>query len=138
MITKVSEFSKKDKKHDDLTNKNIVKINDNNIDKNANPIENYKGVLQYICADVKRSIKLTTYLKEELTQIFGKHNTRFKGEFYYYVWIVEFEGEIFQIFTANGKGTQFSILAKYEDDKSNVCINFLRKMGELLDSVGNF
>ncbi len=125
-------------KHDDLTNKNIVKIDDNNIDENANSVENYKGVLQYICADLKRSIKLSTYLKEELTQIFGKHNTRFKGEFHYYVWIVKFEGETFQIFTANGKGTQFSILAKYEDDKSNVCINFLRKMEELLDSVGNF
>lgn len=33
---------------------------------------------------------------------------------------------------------QFSIVGKYEDDKSKVCISFLRKIEELLDSVGNF
>ena len=131
-------FFKRNKNNEDLTNKNIVKVDNNDIDENSVAVENYKGVLQFICDDVKRSIKLTTYLKEELTQIFGKHNTRFKGEFFYYVWIVEFEGEIFQIFTANGKGTQFSIVRKYGDDKSKVCINFLRKMEELLDGVGNF
>ena len=126
------------KENEDLMNKNIIKIDNSNIDEESTRVENYVGVLQYICDDVKRSIKLTTYLKEELTQIFGIHNTRFKGEFYYYVWIVEFDGEIFQIFTANGKGTQFEIEAKYEYDKSNVCINFLRKIEELLDGCGDF
>ena len=123
---------------EDLMNKNINKLDGNHIDKNSVPVENYRGVLEFMCGDVKRSVKLTTYLKEELTQIFGKHNTRFKGEFFYYVWIVEFNGEIFQIFTANRKGTQFSINGKNEDYKSKVCINFLKKMEELLDSVGEF
>jgi len=54
-----------------------------------NTVENYADVLQYICANVHRSIALSTYLKEELTQIFGKHNARYRGEFFYYVWIVE-------------------------------------------------
>ncbi len=134
----LSNFFKRNKNHEDLTNKNIVKVNSNDIYNNSVAVENYNGVLQFICDDVKRSIKLTTYLKEELTQIFGEHNARFKGEFFYYVWIVEFEGEIFQVFTANGKGTQFSIVGKYEDDKSKVCINFLRKMIKLLDGVENF
>jgi hypothetical protein len=132
------KYFKINKNHEDLTTKNVVKVNTNQIDKHSIAVENYKGVLQFICDDVKRSIKLTTYLKEELTQIFGKHNTRFVGEFHYYVWIVEFEGEIFQIFTANGKGTQFSIIGKCEDDKSKVCIKFLRKIENLLDTVGNF
>ncbi len=122
---------------DDLTNNDIVKVDSKIISKGATSVENYSGVLQYICADIKRSIKLTTYLKNELTEIFGVHNTRFRGEYFYYVWIVEFDGEIFNIFTANGKGVQFSIDAKDEDDKSKVCISFLRKMEELLDAIEN-
>lgn len=115
--------------------KDIIKTGSNDINENSVPVENYNGVLQYICANVDRSIKLTTFLRKELTQIFGKHNTRFKGEFYYYVWIVEFDGELFEIFTADGKGTQFSIVAIHGDDKSKVCITFLRKMEELLDGL---
>lgn len=84
-------------------------------------------------------MKLTTYLKVQLTKIFGKHNTvRNTNEYFYYVWIVEFDGEIFQIFTAKCKGTQFSIIGRYENDKSKVCINFLRKIEELLDNVENY
>lgn len=134
IIKKISDFLKNEKL-EDLTNKNINKVDSDYIDRNSTSVENYKGVLQFICSDVKRSIKLTTYLKERLTQIFGKNNTRFRGEFFYYVWIVEFDGEIFQIFTANGKGTQFSIVGKASDDKSKVCINFLRKMEDLLGDI---
>ena len=126
---------KRNKQIDDLANKHIIRINGTDIAKNCVAVENYKGVLQYICGDVQRSIKLTTYLKNELTELFGKHNTRFRGEYFYYVWIVEFDGEIFQIFTANGKGASISIVANYEDDKSTVCINFLRKLEEMLDSI---
>jgi len=115
------------------SNKNINKVDSDYIDKNSVAVENYGGVLHFICANIDRSIKLTTYLKDELTKIFGKHNTRFRGEFFYYVWIVEFEGEIFQIFTANGKGTSFSIVGKHNDNKSKVCIDFLTKMEELLN-----
>ena len=134
-ISKLREILKG--KGDDLTNKNIVKIDSKKISRETVAVENFDGVLHYICANFKRSIALTTYLKKELTQLFGKHNTTFRGEFFFYVWIVEFDGEIFNIFTANGKGTCFVIAAKYEDDKSKVCINFLRKMEELLDSVHN-
>lgn len=114
----------------------IQKATDSKISGDTIRIENYREVLDYICSDIKRSIKLSTYLKDELTKLFGKHNTRFKGEFYYYVWIVLFEGEKFEIYTANGKGTQFEINAKFDDKKSKECINFLRKMEELLDSIG--
>jgi len=114
----------------------MKKANCNKLIKNCQCVENYDGVLQYICENVDRTLKLTTFLKKELTQIFGKHNIRFKGEFFYYVWIVEFENEIFQIFTANRKGTQFTIIGNnYEIDKSKVCINFLKKMEELLTEI---
>ena len=32
-------------------------------------VENFKGVLQYICDDFERSILLSKYLKNELTEI---------------------------------------------------------------------
>lgn len=95
-------------------------------------VENFKGVLQYICDDFERSILLSKYLKNELTEIFGKYNTRYKGEFYFYVWVVEFEGEIFNIFTDNRKGTYFEIVANYGDNKSAVCKRFLRKIEQLI------
>lgn len=113
-------------------NENIVKSLVAEIPRGGNAVENYDGVLQYICANRERSIQLTTYLKEKLTQIFGKHNATFRGEFFFYVWVVEFEGETFNIYTASRKGTQFSIFAKYEENKSKVCIKFLKKMEELL------
>jgi len=115
----------------------IKKIDTKTISKTLNPVENYDGVLGYICGDVNRSIKLTTYLKDELTQIFGSHNTRFRGEFYYYVWIVEFNNETFNIFTANGKGTRINIEGKYYDDKSKVCMEFLKEIERLLDNLNN-
>ena len=115
-----------------IRNKNIIKITTKEIPRGGNAVENYDGVLLYICANKERSIQLTTYLKEKLTQMFGKHNATFRGEFFFYVWVVEFEGETFNIYTASRKGTQFSIFAKYEENKSKVCIKFLKKMEELL------
>jgi hypothetical protein len=114
---------------------NIVKAKSKKINTGFIPVENFKGILGYICDSLKRSIRLSKCLKEELTEIFGEHNTRFRGEFFYYVWIVEFEGETFSIFTASGKGTQFSILAKYEEDKSGVCEKFLKEMEMLLKNL---
>jgi hypothetical protein len=135
MIKKITNLFKSNKNHEDLTNKNIVKVDSNDIYKNSVAVENYNDVLFYICDDIKRSIKLTSYMKDDLTKLFGKHNCRFQGEYHYYVWIVEFEGEIFQIFTHNIKGTCFSIVGNFGVDKTNVCINFLRKMEELLDNI---
>lgn len=96
------------------------------------PVENYNGVLQFICADVHRSITLSTYLKNELTEIFGKHNKCERNEFLNYVWLVESDGETFKIYTAKNKGTSFLIEAKYDEDKANACIKFLTKMETLL------
>jgi len=126
---------------DDLTNKNIVKTDSKKINRESVAVENFDGVLHYMCANIKRSIKLTSSSKEKLAQLFGEHNTRYRGNYFYYVWVVEFDGEIFNIFTAKGRGMEFSIVAKYDskkrDEKSRVCINFLRKMEELLDGVHN-
>jgi hypothetical protein len=119
----------------DVTNININKVDSTDISNDTTCVENYKGVLQYKCDNINRSIILTTFLKNELTQLFGKHNTSFKGEFLYSVWIVEFDNEIFHIYTAKNKGTQFSIVGHLNDDKANVCIMFLEKMEKLLNNV---
>lgn len=109
----------------------------NKINHKTTRVENFDGVLQYMCEDFKKSIRLTSYMKDKLTNIFGKHNTRYKGEFHYYVWIIEFENEIFEIFTADVKGTAFVIVFEdFDDDnrgvKSDVCIRFLEEIDKLL------
>lgn len=119
-------------KKDNLKNKQSIKLEQNSIIQSCILVENYRNVLDYICKDFNRSIKLTKYLKIELTKIFGKHNTVFRSEFYYYVWIVEFDNKAFQIFTNKDKGTQITIVGQYGDDNSKVCINFLKKLETIL------
>lgn len=101
-------------------------------------VEHYRDVLFYICDDIHRSIRLTSYMKNELTNIFGKHNTRFKGEYYYYVWIVNFKGSVFNIYTNANKGTTFAlVLSDCNEDKSELCIEFLTEIDNILINIEN-
>jgi hypothetical protein len=90
-------------------------------------IENIVGVRDYICSDIDRSFLLSKKLKTELTQLFGKHNTSFRGEFLNSVWFVEFENEVFQIFTSN-RGTEFYC----ENNNTKIAIDFLKELEQLL------
>lgn len=137
-LQKMNELFGFGKKSEPVSDQQIIKTDIKSMNDDATRVENFPVVLLYICDDIDRSIKLTTFLKKPLTQLFGKHNTTFRGEFFYYVWIVEFEGNIFEICTSNHKGTQFQIVEKQDEDKSKVIIRFLRKMEELLDSVKSF
>lgn len=89
-------------------------------------IENYRGVLSHMCKDFNLSITLTRYSKNELTEIFGKHNRRLKGEFNYYVWDVEYEGDYFVIYTAPVKEMCISIKADIKDKKKKSIIKFIK------------
>lgn len=113
----------------------IEKTQEKTLDKFSCQVENYLGVLDYMCKDKKRSISLTRELKTELTTLFGKHNTTFKGEFYHYIWIVKYDNEIFNIYTAKDRGTDISINANYEENKSQVCISFLQELEKLLNTL---
>jgi hypothetical protein len=64
MISKFRELFRKDieKYNDDLSNKTITKVDTKEIDETCTSVENYADVLQYICANVHRSIALSTYL----------------------------------------------------------------------------
>ena len=122
----------------------MKKLEDKTVRTNDVAVENYEGVLSYICSNFDRSIRLTTFNFDKLTSIFGVHNTTFKGEFNYYVWIVEFEGDVFQIFTANGKGTCFTVVDpsfSYDtflgpetqpNNKSKNCLKFLKEIDNKL------
>lgn len=97
----------------------------------AIPVENYRRVLDYLVGDIKRNFRLSRKLKDEFTKIFGKHNTIYRGEFLNYVWIIQFQGEIFEIFTSN-RGTTFEIVDNYSDGKIDLCIDFLKKIDDLI------
>ena len=109
----------------------IIKLDANKI-KHSVPIENNRKVLGYICGDINRSIRLSSKLKNEFTQIFGVHNKTFRGEFLNYIWIVSFKDETFEIFTSN-RGTTYEIVCSYEDvqKKEEVCIEFLKEIKRL-------
>ena len=100
-----------------------------------NRVENYREILAYICDDINRSIRLTKFLKNELTKIYGKHTRRFRGEFYYYVWDVEFNGEKFSIYTANNKGTSIEIDAEPNKDKVSVIKEFLNQLDNQIQKL---
>lgn len=101
------------------------------------PIENFKGILSYMVEDIDRSIRLSKYNKEELTSIFGKNNRRFRGEFFYYVWDVEFEGEKYTIYTHSEKGTCIEIEAGLEEEKSEEIKKFLKYLEANFNGTGN-
>jgi hypothetical protein len=123
-----------EKYFEDISKKEIIKIGTKNRYSNLKPIEYFDDVLSYMCYDVHRNILLTSYMKKSLTELFGKHNTRLKtSEYYYYVWIFDFDGDIFHIFTDPKKGASISIVGELDDKKTKVIINFLRKLEELFN-----
>ena len=88
-------------------------------------------MLRYICGNVDRSILLTGNRSKELTELFGKHNTVFRGEFYHKVWILSYCDETFNIFTSK-KGTSIEIVCNYSDRKESVCLDFTKKLESIL------
>ena len=112
----------------------IIKLEGkHDMDLKITAIENLQGVLGFICDDIHRSIRLTSYMKNKLTDLFGKHNQTFKGEFSYYVWVLKYREEIIYVFTNNTKGTQFCIMGEFDDKKGKIAIEFLKKMDTLLN-----
>ncbi len=99
-------------------------------------ISNMTKVLKFTCADVHRSIRLTSTMKSELTSLFGKHISTYRGEFLFYIWRLEFEGKIYRLYTANNYGTTISVEAEINDQDSPVlvknCIRFLTKLDQEL------
>ena len=123
----------KSKKEETFEDAPLVKSDVYNKENSDCAVENFEGVLNYICSDVKRSIRLTSTMKDELKEIFGKQlTTVFNGEFKFWLWVFNFEGEVFRVYTANVKGTCISIEANYGEDKGKVCRHFLHMLDKKL------
>ena len=116
----------------------IIKNEDTNNNKDLKSsvvVEMFEGVLGFICGERKRNARLLKESKDDLTKLFGKHNCTYSGgEFFNRIWIVNFKGEEFHIFTSK-RGTQFSIVAKYKDKKSDICIEFLTEFDKLIKGL---
>ena len=70
--------------------------------------------------------------RKEFKRIFGKPDTYWKGsEYYFHIWIREFEGEKFLILTAKGKGTCIEICdTSFEEinDKGHKIVRFVEDL----------
>ena len=101
------------------------------------PVENSRKVLDYICSNIKRSLSLTRQLTEELTEIFGKHNTTFRGEFFHKIWILKYKDHIFEVFSSK-RGTTFQIITEsvgstLTPEEADISIEFLQKIATLIN-----
>lgn len=83
-------------------------------------------------------INLHGFLKQELLETFGKQAFTFRSEFYYRVWILDFKGYTFSIWTANTKGTCIYIHTTQEEASSPelapIMIDFYKELMRLLVS----
>lgn len=87
-------------------------------------------VLRYICKDIERSILLTSYMKDKLTNIFGAHNTRLKVPgYHYYVWMLKYGEQTFTIYTDKNRGT---IIANSGNCDEKLCLDIIKKLEILL------
>lgn len=103
-------------------------------------ISNMSKVLKFKrCADIHRSLRLTSFMKTGLTTLFGKHISTYKGEFFFYIWRLEFEGRIYRLYTANNYGTTISVEAEIPEQDSlelaKNCIRFLTKLDSELKQI---
>lgn len=133
---KIKKFNQIEK--DTPISDEIVKLDTNKLSTlNSIPVENSRKVLSYICANIKRSISLSRQLTEELTEIFGKHNTTFRGEFFHKIWILKYKNHIFEVFSSK-RGTTFQIVKESEGttltpEEEDISIEFLQKIGTLIN-----
>ena len=101
------------------------------------PVENSRKVLDYICSNIKISLSLTRQLTEELTEIFGKHNTTFRGEFFHKIWILKYKDHTFEVFSSK-RGTTFQIITEsvgstLTPEEADISIEFLQKIATLIN-----
>lgn len=105
----------------------IVKTNFDTVNDNSIGLHNIYG---YILGNIDSDV--TSYMKNELTQLFGKHSTRVKLDYNYYVWIVGFKGYIFNIYTHKKNGTHYSTNADISEDNL-IDIEFLNELNFMLN-----
>ena len=111
----ISNFFKFGGKKPEFTTE-IVKSNRTKILNTSSVITNSTKVLNHTVSVIQMNAfkskkkPITQSGLKELEAEFGKCNTTFKGsEYNFKVWLVDFEGYQFEIFCANGYGTQVTV-----------------------------
>jgi len=111
--------------------------------KNSLPITCNSEVLQVICnlqtnSYLNNKKSLLSFIKDQLTQIYGKHKYTYKSEYQNYVWEVEFENNSYYIFTSKGGGTSIELITdEFNLIRSNTrsIILFIKHLQKLIDNL---
>jgi hypothetical protein len=122
----------------------ITQIKRNIIDYSV-PVVNNPIILKWIVdcqtnSYLNKEKNLSSNLLIELESLFGSSNKVLRLEFMTKVWVLEYNGLVFNIFTAKKKGTSIEICGvNYEDVRiggnETEIINFLEELHKLINSV---
>lgn len=136
-INKVNNFNQ-------LLNENINKVKRIVLEDSV-PITNNPNILKWfvdcqINSYHNNQKNLSQNLLKELEGIFGNPNKSLRLEFMTKVWILEYNGLIFNVFTAKGKGTSVEICGcDYDDIRIGInekeIIEFLEELHRLINVV---
>lgn len=107
---------------------------------NSCPVENCKkyriSFITYLISDKFHILSKDN--RKDLRTVLGKPDAYWNGEFYFHVWIREFEDEKFIIMTAKNKGTCIEICntsIKTIEKKGDVIIRFMNDLYSKLKKV---
>ena len=137
-INKVKNFNQ-------FLNENINKVKRIVLEDSV-PITNNPNILKWFVDCQTNSYRnnqknLSQNLLKELEEIFGSSNKSLRLEFMTKVWILEYNGLIFNVFTAKGKGTSVEICGyDYDDIRTGInekeIIEFLEELHRLINVGG--
>ena len=137
-INKVKNFNQ-------FLNENINKVNRIVLEDSV-PVTNNPNILKWLVDCQTNSYRnnhknLSQNLLKELEEIFGSSNKSLRLEFMTKVWILEYNGLIFNIFTAKGKGTSVEVCGyDYDDIRTGTnekeIIEFLEELHKLINVGG--
>ena len=108
------------------------------------PVNNNPNILKWLVdcqtnSHLSDEKSLSQNLLKELEDLFGPSNKSLRLEFMTKVWILEYNGLVFNVFTAKGKGTSIEICGyDYEDirtgTKEEEIISFLEELHRLINA----
>jgi hypothetical protein len=121
----------------------IKKVKKIVIDHGSVPVSNNPNILKWLVDCQTHSYlngqkNLSKNLLDELENIFGPSNKSLRLEFATKVWVLEYNGLTFNVFTAKGKGTSIEICGfDYDDIRTGSrefeIISFLEELHRLIN-----
>lgn len=127
---------------DKYKSEEIIKSESTEINELSTVITNSRDVLKHTIDIQTKAFKegkkpITQSCAPELTKYFGKNNTTFRGEYNYKVWILEFAGRTFEVFTAAEYGTQVVVDLSNEDVVNGKYDDLLKSFSDKLFNIIN-